>query len=143
MNSYERVENVLNGKIPDRVPVCLINFIPVCREAGYTIQECFIDAKKFAYAHIKAQRKYGHDMVHLQNGVVGLAQSLGCKVKYYDTICPEVIERPFKDYKEFISNYHGYKPGELLVSLVKATELVSREKPSARREQQSIYRPSG
>jgi len=127
MNSYQRVKTVLSGKIPDRVPVCLINFMPVCREAGFTIKECFLDAKKFAYAHIMAQKKYGHDMVHLQNGVVGLAQSLGCKVKYYDTICPEVIERPYANYGDFIVNYSGYKPGELLVSLVEATKLVVKE----------------
>jgi uroporphyrinogen decarboxylase len=127
MTSIERVNCVLKGEIPDRVPVCLINFISVCREAGFTINECFKDSRKFANAHIIAQKKYGHDMVHLQNGVVGLAQSLGCKVEYYDTICPEVVERPYKDYKDFIENYNGFIPKELLVSLIEATKQIVKE----------------
>ncbi|KPJ66646.1 hypothetical protein AMJ44_08125 [candidate division WOR-1 bacterium DG_54_3] len=127
MNSYQRVKTVLEGGIPDRVPVCLINFICVCREAGFTIKECFLDPEKFAYAHIRAQRKYGHDMVHLQNGVVGIAQSFGCRIEYYDSVCPEVIERPYKSYKKFIEEYNGFKPGELLISLVETTKILVKE----------------
>lgn len=39
MNSNQRVRAVLEGKIPDRIPVCLINFIFVYREAGFSIKE--------------------------------------------------------------------------------------------------------
>jgi MtaA/CmuA family methyltransferase len=127
MTSRERVITVLKGGKPDRVPVCIINFISVCNDAGLSVRECFLDPKKFSYAHIKAQQKYGHDMVHLQNGVVGLAQSFGCTVEYYDTVCPEVIERPYGSYKEFIDSYHGFTPGELLQSLIKTTELIVTE----------------
>jgi uroporphyrinogen decarboxylase len=116
---------VLAGEIPDRTPVCLINFIVVCREAGLSIAECFTDPEKFAHAHIQAQSKYGHDMLHLQNGVVGMAQSFGCKVKYFDTICPEVVERPYDDYGQFLENYHGFHPGELLRSLLETTRIIS------------------
>ena len=114
MNSYQRVKTVLEGRIPDRIPVCLVNFICVCREAGFTITECFLEPEKFSYAHLKAHRKYGHDLVQLQNGVFGIAQSFGCKVEYYDTVCPEVIERQYKNYREFIDAYNGFRPGELL-----------------------------
>jgi hypothetical protein len=34
MNSLQRVKAVLAGQIPDRVPVCLHNFIPAAREEG-------------------------------------------------------------------------------------------------------------
>ena len=33
MNSLERVRAVLTGKIPDRVPVCLHNFMLAAKEA--------------------------------------------------------------------------------------------------------------
>jgi MtaA/CmuA family methyltransferase len=116
---------VLAGEIADRTPVCLINFIEVCREAGLSVAECFTNPKEFADAHINAQRKYGHDMLHLQNGVVGMAQSFGCGVKYFDTICPEVVERPYDDYGKFLESYHGFQPGELLKSLLETTRIVS------------------
>ena len=127
MDSLHRVKTVLSGNIPDRIPICLINFICACRFAGFTLEEAFLNAKKYAYTHINAQKKFGHDMVHLQNGVVGLAQSLGCLVQYYDTKCPEVIERPYKDYREFLDNFNGFKPGPLLKTLIDGTELIVRE----------------
>jgi uroporphyrinogen decarboxylase len=64
-------------------------------------------------------------MLHLQNGVVGIAQSFGCTVKYFDTICPEVVERPYHDYGQFLEGYRGFQPGELLQSLLEATRIVS------------------
>ena len=124
MNSLERVKTVLSGGIPDRVPVCLINFICACKLAGFTVEETFQDPKKFSYAHINANKKFGHDMIHLQNGVVGLAQSLGCKIEYYDTKCPEVVERPYKNYQDFLDNYSGFEPGILLNTLIEGTRLV-------------------
>lgn len=127
MNSYKRVEAVLNGRIPDRVPVNLINFICAPREVGLTVKEAFKDAKKYSYAQLKAQEKYSHDMVSLQTGVVGLAHSLGCEIKYYDTTCPVVVGRPYKCYKDFIESYCGLKPDELLSTLIEATKLVVRE----------------
>jgi len=125
MNSKQRVRTVLEGNTPDRIPICLINFICVCREAGFSIKECFLDPSKFAHAHEKAHKKYGHDMIHLQNGVVGIAQSFGCRVEYYDTVCPEVVERPFTSYREFLEAYNGFTPGELLLTLVETTKILS------------------
>ena len=124
MNSYDRVKAVLNGKIPDRVPVNLINFICAPREVDFTVKEAFTDAKKFSYAQLKAQDKYGHDMVSLQTGVVGLAHSLGCEIKYFDSTCPVVVERPYKNYKDFIESYCGLKPDELLSTLIETTKLI-------------------
>jgi uroporphyrinogen decarboxylase len=127
MDSKQRVQAVLAGMIPDRTPVCLINFIVACREAGFSIAECFVDGRKLAQAQLQAQQKYGHDMLHLQNGVVGMAQSFGCTVKYFDTICPEVVARPYEDYGQFLDSYRGFQPGELLQALLEATRIISRQ----------------
>jgi uroporphyrinogen decarboxylase len=125
MNSNQRVRAVLEGKIPDRVPVCLINFICVCRDSGFSIKECLFDPAKFAQAHMDAHKKYGHDMIHLQNGVVGIAQSFGCRVEYYETVCPEVVERPYKSYRDFLETHDRFALGELLESLVETTRILS------------------
>jgi len=127
MNSYERVKTVLEGKIPDKIPVCLIDYISSCREAGYTIGECFRDSKKLSNSLLKSQRKYGHDIIHVQNGVYGIAQSLGCKIKYFNSTCPVITERPYKDYEEFINKYSGCNPEELETVICETVESLSDE----------------
>lgn len=127
MNSLERVKTVLGGGIPDRIPVCLTNFICACRLAGFTVEETFKDPKKFCHTHINAHKKFDHDMIHLQNGVVGLAQSLGCEVEYYDNKCPEVVKRPYKNYQDFLNSYSGFKPGILINTLIEGTKLIVEE----------------
>ena len=127
MSSFERVKAVLDGRIPDRVPVCLINFICACRIAGYSVKECFTDGKKLAESQIMAQEKFGHDMIHLQNGVVGIAQSLGAEIKFLDVICPEVAEPIIRNLSESrklkFPNFH--KSGTLLAELIKAAQIIS------------------
>ncbi|MCD6318897.1 uroporphyrinogen decarboxylase family protein [Candidatus Aerophobetes bacterium] len=117
----------MDGKIPDRVPVELINFICACRIAGYSIKECFTDGKKLAESQIMAQEKFGHDMIHLQNGVVGIAQSLGAEVKFFDNKCPELAEPIIKNVSEFrklkFPDFH--KSGTLLAELIKAAQIIS------------------
>jgi len=127
VNSYERVKAVLDGRIPDRVPVCLINFICACRIAGYSVKECFTDGKKLAQSQIVAQEKFGHDMIHLQNGVVGIVESLGGEVKFFDDKCPELAEPIIRNLSEFhklkFPNFH--KSGTLLAELIKAARIIS------------------
>jgi len=37
MNSKQRVDAVIKGRLPDRVPVCLHNFLAAAREAGVSM----------------------------------------------------------------------------------------------------------
>ena len=48
MNSLQRVQAVLAGQIPDRVPVLIFNFITACREAGIPMSTYRTDAKAIA-----------------------------------------------------------------------------------------------
>jgi hypothetical protein len=57
MNSFERVKAILDGRTPDRVSVCLINFICTCRIARYSIKDCFTDGKKLAEAKPRIQER--------------------------------------------------------------------------------------
>ena len=43
---------VLQGGIPDRVPVCLENFMQAAAATGYTVREYCGDGEKMAEAHI-------------------------------------------------------------------------------------------
>jgi uroporphyrinogen decarboxylase len=61
MNSLERVQAVISGKTPDRVPVCLHNFMMAAREAGIPMERYRVDPKAIAQTHLQAWEKYGHD----------------------------------------------------------------------------------
>ncbi|MPM64834.1 hypothetical protein SDC9_111725 [bioreactor metagenome] len=37
MTGYERIEAALDGKMPDKTPIMLHNFMMAAKEAGYTM----------------------------------------------------------------------------------------------------------
>ena len=59
MNSLERVQTVMAGGIPDRVPVCLHNFMLAAREADIRMEDYRVDPEAIARAHLQAVEKYG------------------------------------------------------------------------------------
>ena len=127
MNSYQRVKTVLDGSIPDRIPVNLLNFICACKGAGYDLSECFTDGHKLARSQLLAFNDFGHDMMHLQTGVTSLAQILGCEIEFFKDRCPHVKSRVIKKltgYKKLdIPDFT--KPGSLVYELIRATCLIS------------------
>ena len=62
MTSVERVETVLQGKIPDRVPVDLHNFMMTAFASGMLFPDYFRNGEAMAEGQIKAWREYGHDV---------------------------------------------------------------------------------
>ncbi len=79
MNSLERVKAVLAGKIPDRVPVCLHNFMLAAREAGIAMEKYRSDPEVIARAHLTAVEKYGHDCIMIDTDTTMLAEAMGAK----------------------------------------------------------------
>ena len=77
MNSLERVKAVLAGQIPDRVPVCLHNFMLAAREAGIPMEEYRSDPEAMARAHLAALDKYGHDCILIDMDTTMLAEAMG------------------------------------------------------------------
>lgn len=77
MNSLERVRAVLAGRIPDRVPVCLHNFMLAAREAGIPMEEYRSDPEAIARAHLAAYDKYGHDCILIDTDTTMLAEAMG------------------------------------------------------------------
>ncbi len=88
MNSVERTRTVLQGGIPDRVPVDLHNFMMTAHASGIPFPEFFQDGEAMAEAHIKAWREFGHDVVLVENGTAALAEACGCHVEYMDESAP-------------------------------------------------------
>lgn len=88
MTSVERVETVLQGKIPDRVPVDLHNFMMTAYASGMLFPDYFRNGEAMAEGQIKAWREYGHDVLLLENGTAALAEACGCGVEYFDESAP-------------------------------------------------------
>ena len=79
MNSLERVKTVLAGGIPDRVPVCLHNFMVAAREAGVRIEDYRVNPEAIARVHLQAVEKYGHDCVLVDTDTTMLAEAMGAR----------------------------------------------------------------
>ena len=82
MTSVKRVETVLRGGIPDRVPVDLHYFLMVAQASGLPFPEFLQSGEAMSDGHIRAWREFGHDLVMLENDTVALAQACGCGVEY-------------------------------------------------------------
>jgi len=81
MNSLERVKTVIAGGIPDRVPVCLHNFMLAVHEAGVRMEDYRRDPEIIAKVHLQAQEKYGHDCILIDTDTTMLAEAMGAKAE--------------------------------------------------------------
>jgi len=79
MNSLERVRAVLVGEIPDRVPVCLHNFMLAAREAGVRMEDYRVNPEAIARVHLQAVEKYGHDCILVDTDTTMLAEAMGAR----------------------------------------------------------------
>jgi uroporphyrinogen decarboxylase len=79
LNSLERVQAVLTGKIPDRVPVCLHNFMLAARESDVPMERYRIDPEAIATVHLRALDKYGHDCLLIDTDTTMMAEAMGAK----------------------------------------------------------------
>ena len=90
MNSLERVRAVLAGRVPDRVPVGLHNYLMACRMADADLGVVLRDGEALAAAQLAAWREFGHDVIMHENGVHAEAEAMGCGVLYQSGIAPHV-----------------------------------------------------
>jgi MtaA/CmuA family methyltransferase len=77
MTPLQRVEAVWAGQIPDRVPVCLHNFMMAAREAGIRLEDYRRNPDAIATAHLRAVEKYGYDCILLDTDTTMLAEAMG------------------------------------------------------------------
>jgi MtaA/CmuA family methyltransferase len=128
MSSLERVEKVLRGGIPDRVPTALHNFIVSAYASGLPFPEYFQSGDAMAEGGIKAWQEYGQDIVLLENGTVALAQACGCEVEYLPESAPVLVKPVLNGLNELdrLVIPDVYKAHPLAANL-KATRLVVQE----------------
>lgn len=129
MTSLQRCMTVLQGGVPDRVPVCLENFMHAAAVAGYSVKEYCLDGEKMAGAQIASWEKFRHDMIDLENGVTALAQTVGCQVEFYDDDqSPPWVAGPALASIEQVDQLKPIDPAQEgpLLEMIKATRLISK-----------------
>ena len=128
MNSVERTWTVLQGGVPDRVPVDLHNFMVTAEASGASFPEYFQNGEAMAEGQIKAWREYGHDMLLLENGTAALAEACGCGVEYMEDSAP-VCHRPVIQSLDDLDQLEVPDPYQVhpLKENLKATRIVAQE----------------
>lgn len=77
MNSLQRMQAVLAGRIPDRVPVCLHNFLMAAHENGVAMERYLTDPEAAAATHLRAVETYGYDCILIDLDTTMLAEAMG------------------------------------------------------------------
>ena len=129
MNSIDRTLRTLAFKTVDRVPVDLHNFLVTARLMGTdSYGDFFRDGGAMAEGQIKAWRRYGHDVLLVENGTAALAEACGVQVHYQTDSAPVAKQPAIKSLDEVgdLKIPDPYKD-PLLSELLKATRLVVKE----------------
>jgi uroporphyrinogen decarboxylase len=128
MNSVERTWTVLEGRIPDRVPVDLHNFLMTAEYLGLPFPEFLQDGEAMAEGQIAAWREFGHDVLIVENGTAALAEACGCEVEYLPDSAPVVHSPALKSLDDLdkLAVPDPYKTHPLKETL-KATRIVAQE----------------
>ena len=92
MNHLERVQAVLRGETPDRIPVIPQCFMFSAKTAGYTIGQINRSPRLMAESHRICQEKFGYDGCVIDVDDATLAEACGAKVKWRDDDVASVDE---------------------------------------------------
>ena len=92
MTSLERVQAVLAGQMPDRVPVIPQGFMFSAKTAGYDIGAINRNPAKMAESHRISQEKYGYDGCVVDVDDATLAEACGAKVIFREQDVASVDE---------------------------------------------------
>jgi uroporphyrinogen decarboxylase len=92
MTSLERCIATIRHEPHDRVPVDLHNFMMTVADVKLPEAKLYADGRLLADAQIAAWRRFGHDMLLVENGTAALAEACGCEVSYLPGSAP-LVER--------------------------------------------------
>lgn len=84
MTSLQRCMAVLNGQMPDMIPVVPQSFMLAVETAGFKIGDVNRNGKLMAQAHIVSQDKYGYDGCIIDFDDASIAEAIGAKVIFRD-----------------------------------------------------------
>ena len=128
MTAVERVETVLAGGIPDRVPVELHDFMVAAQASSVPFPEFMRSGEALADGLLAQWREFGHDMIFVESGTATLAEACGVGVELMEDSAP-VSLTPVIDSLDEIDRLVLPDPSRTppLVEMLKATTIVARE----------------
>ena len=100
MNRIERIKAVMNGDIPDRIPVMTHNFLMAAREGGVTMKEYRESPDVIFRVMTEACEKYDTDGLLLDVDTALLASSCGAETIYPDDIAAVVKDQQHRSINE-------------------------------------------
>jgi len=96
MNGYQRITAALEGKMPDKRPVMLHNFINAAHQSGINMKQYREDPALAAKSLIESVEKYGLDGVMFDVDTALLASAIGVPTDYPDDF-PARTHQPLLD----------------------------------------------
>lgn len=129
MDSVERTYRTLHFEPTDRVPVSLPNFLVTARLMGVaSFADFFHNGEAMAEGQLQAWRRYGHDVLILENGTAALAEACGVQVTYLSDTAPVAREPAITslDEVEKLKLPDPYSD-PILKELLRATRIVVQE----------------
>src|ERR1035441_4047563 len=93
MTSLERCLATIRQQPHDRVPVDLHNFMMTVVDVKLPSAQLYQDGQLLGEAQVAAWKRFGHDMLLVENGTAALAEACGCEVSYLPGSAP-LIEKP-------------------------------------------------
>ena len=128
MTAVERVETVLAGGIPDRVPVELHDFMVAAQESSVPFPEFMRNGEALAEGLLAQWREFGHDMLFVESGTATLAQACGVGVELLENSAPVSLEPAITSLDDIDKlKLPDPEKTEPLVEMLKATRIVARE----------------
>jgi uroporphyrinogen decarboxylase len=125
-NSIERTLRTLNFQPVDRVPVDLHNFMLTPKYLGVTdFADFYRDGEAMAEGQVKAWKRFGHDVLLVENGTAALAEACGVQVIYQEDSAP-VASKPAISSLDEVDKLRVPDPYKdpLLSELLKSTKMV-------------------
>lgn len=129
VTSLDRVTMTLQGRLPDRVPVDLHNFLVTARMMGVTYYaDYFRNGEAMAEGQLKAWKRFGHDCLIIENGTAALGEACGVQVTYQDSSAPVALEPAIRSLDE-VDDLVVPDPyrSPVLAENLKTTRIVARE----------------
>lgn len=100
MSSVERVQRVLRGEVPDRVPVEPLFYHHPVRLAGISYARYCTDPDAVVAAQVGAWRRYGHDALNIGTDIFVVAEAMGTQVAFHPDAAPTLVRPALADTKD-------------------------------------------
>jgi uroporphyrinogen decarboxylase len=126
MTSLERVQCVLNGEVPDRVPISILSFQNAARFAGQSVGAYCRSGEGMAEAQTAYWEEFRHDVIDIENGIAAMAEAVGCRVEYPENEPPWVVQPALRSLEQ-VDRLPEIDPSSSpsLAELIKATGILA------------------